>query len=460
MKIAVIGAGISGLGAALALGERHDVTLFERDGRLGGHANTATVRHAGREIAVDTGFIVCNARNYPNLMGMFEHLGVETAWSDMSFGFSLHGGAYEYACDDLSTLFAQKRNCVNPRHIRMLLEVVRKFNRTASAELAEGALTGLSLGEWLDRRGYSQAFRDRFVLPMGGAIWSTSTRRMLDFPAANFVAFFDNHDLMTGLDPAQRWRTVRGGSREYVARAAAALGDRAVAGVGAQRIRREADGLRIRFDDGSEGRFDQVVLATHADVSLGLMADADATERRLLGAFPYSKNLAVLHSDPSLMPRRRKVWSSWNFLSEGAEADAERPAQVTYWMNRLQPLGDDAPPLFVSLNPARRPDPALTHGEYSYDHPLYSTDSFEAQADMDAIQGRGGLWHAGAWLGYGFHEDGLRAGLRAAAALGARPDWARDLGAPLPGPSFAPAHLPAHGPAPELAAAAAATAAE
>ncbi|MGM0585993.1 MAG: NAD(P)/FAD-dependent oxidoreductase, partial [Pseudomonadota bacterium] len=328
-------------------------------------------------------------------------------------------------------LFAQRLNCVNPRHITMLLEIIRKFNRTASQELESGALDGLALGDWLHSRGYSRAFRDRFVLPLGGAIWSTSTARMLDFPAANFVAFFRNHDLMTGLDPAQRWRTVEGGSREYVSRLVRALGPRAHLGRGAVAIRRRGGMTHVRFDDGSEAAFDQVVLATHADVSLNLMQDADDQERALLSAFPYSQNRAVLHSDAALMPRRRRVWSSWNFLSEGARADALRPAQVTYWMNRLQGLPRELP-LFVSLNPQREIDETLIHGEFAYDHPLYSADSFAAQAEMDEIQGRGGVWHAGAWLGYGFHEDGLRSGLRAAAALGARPAWARDLGAPLP----------------------------
>lgn len=426
MKIAVIGAGVSGLGAALALSERHDVHLFERQARFGGHANTVEVEAGGRRVAVDTGFIVYNHRNYPNLTGLFEHLGVATHWSDMSFGFSLLGGAYEYACDDLDRLFAQRRNALNPRHVRMLLEIVR-FNRTARAELADGALTGMSLGEWLEVRGWSAAFRDRFVLPMGGAIWSTSTAEMLAFPAENFVAFFENHDLMTGLDPAQRWRTVTGGSREYVAKVVQALGPRARIGVGAEAVRRVAGRVEVRFDDGSDGTFDQVVLATHSDVALGLMEDADEGERALLGAFPYSRNRAVLHSDAALMPKRRKVWSSWNFLSAGADVDAGRPAQVTYWMNRLQGLPEECP-LFVSLNPTREPEARLVHGSFDYDHPLYSGASFEAQGRMDGIQGRGGIWHAGAWLGYGFHEDGLRSGLRVAAALGARPAWARDVG--------------------------------
>ncbi|MEO0680335.1 MAG: FAD-dependent oxidoreductase [Pseudomonadota bacterium] len=431
MKIAVIGAGISGLGAALALSARHDVTLYEREARFGGHAHTVDARFGDDAVAVDTGFIVYNQRNYPNLTGLFEHLDVPTHWSDMSFGFSLQGGSYEYACDNLDKLFGQRINAANPRHVAMLLQILR-FNRTSRAELQEGALTGMSLGEWLKSRGYSKDFRDRFVLPMGGAIWSTSTREMLEFPAENFVAFFENHDLMTGLDPAQRWRTVTGGSREYVARVVRALGPRAVLGVGAEQVRRVPGGVLVRFDDGSEGRFDQAILATHSDVALRLMDDADAQERSLLARMPYSKNRAVLHSDAALMPRRRKVWSSWNFLSKGATADAARPAQVTYWMNRLQGL-DERFPLFVSLNPQEAPDPALVHGEYLYDHPLYSGDSFAAQVEMDAIQGRGGVWHAGAWLGYGFHEDGLRSGLRVANALGARPDWARDLGAPMTG---------------------------
>lgn len=439
MKIAVIGAGISGLGAALALSERHDVHLFERDARFGGHANTfAVAGHGpdGSDVAVDTGFIVYNRRNYPNLCGLFEALDVPTRWSDMSFGFSLNGGAYEYACDDLDRLFAQRLNLANPRHVRMLREVLR-FNASAAEELESGDLVGLSLGDWLARRGYSAAFRDRFVLPMGGAIWSSSTAAMLDFPAASFVAFFRNHDLMTGLDPAQRWRTVAGGSREYVRRVVQALGPRATLGVGACAIERRPDGVRVRFDDGSEGRFDQVVLATHADLSLRLMTDADARERALLGAFRFTDNRAVLHSDAALMPRRRKVWSSWNFLSQGAAADALRPAEVSYWMNRLQSL--PGAPLVVSLNPGRAPDAGRVHGEFSYAHPQFDAAAFEAQAGMDAIQGRGGVWHAGAWLGWGFHEDGLRSGLRAAAALGARPHWARELGEPLPGAAAAAA---------------------
>lgn len=426
MKIAIIGAGISGLGAALALAPRHEVTLFERESRFGGHANTVeATRPDGGAVAVDTGFIVYNLRNYPNLVALFEHLDVPTHWSDMSFGFSLDGGAYEYACDDLDRLFAQRTNALSPSHLSMLRAVIR-FNRIAPAALAEGRLAGLSLGAWLEAEGFPAVFRDRFILPMGGAIWSCSTAQMLAFPAEGFVAFFRNHDLMTGLDPAQRWRTVTGGSREYVSRALAALGPRAVAGQGVVSARRDAAGAVLRLSGGQEARFDHVLFACHADETMAVAEGLDAEEANLLGSFRFAPNLAVLHSDPALMPKRRKVWSSWNFLSHGAAEDARRPAEVTYWMNRLQGLPEDLP-LFVSLNPAVDPDPARVHGRFLYDHPLYDARAFAAQKDMDRIQGRGGFWHAGAWLGYGFHEDGLRSGLRVAAALGARPDWARDV---------------------------------
>jgi len=428
LKIAVIGAGISGIGAALALADRHDVTLIEKDARFGGHAHTVDViRPDGGSVAVDTGFIVFNRRNYPNLCALFDHLDVPTKWSDMSFGFSLSGGKFEYACDDLDRVFAQRSNVLNLRHYAMVRQILR-FNKVAPRDLASGAVAGLSLGEWLDARGFGADFRTRFILPMGGAIWSTSVKEMLAFPAENFVAFFDNHDLMTGAGPSQRWRTVDGGSREYVTRAIGALGPRARLGVGVASVARDGGGVLLRLEDGSEDRFDHAVFATHADATLRMAQGLDDQERNLLSAFPFSSNRAVLHSDPALMPKRRKAWSSWNFLSDGAAADAERPAQVTYWMNRLQGLPDDFP-LFVSLNPAQSPRADLVHGEFSYDHPLYSGESFAAQSGMEAIQGRGGFWHAGAWLGYGFHEDGLRSGLRVADALGARPDWARDLGA-------------------------------
>jgi hypothetical protein len=434
MRIAVVGAGISGLGAALALSRSHEVWLIEKAQRFGGHANTVTVDHGGTEIAVDTGFIVYNEANYPNLSALFRHLDVPTHWSDMSFGFSLGNGAMEYACDSVDKLFAQRRNLLNPRFIAGVRDILR-FNGTAPGELDAGALDGLSLGEWLERKGFSAWFRDCFLLPMGGAIWSTPAGRILDFPARGFVAFFRNHDLMTGLAPARRWRTVTGGSRAYVERLIRALGPRARAraGLGAAAVGRQGGRPVVRFADGSEAAFDQVVLATHAPEALRLIAAPGPEERAILGAFRTTPNRAILHADAALMPRRRRVWSSWNFLSEGAARDAASPPAVTYWMNRLQGL-PARHPLFVSLNPRREPDPALVFGSFAYDHPAYDAAAFAAQEALDAIQGRGGIWYAGAWTGYGFHEDGLRAGLRVAAALGARPDWAVDIGAPMATP--------------------------
>lgn len=433
MRVAVIGSGISGLGAALALSETADVTLFERDARFGGHANTVEVAHTGARIAVDTGFIVYNARNYPNLTALFAALGAPTRWSDMSFGFSLDGGRMEYACDNVDKVFAQRLNALDPRYIRMFRDVLR-FCRTAPRDLAAEAAAAVSLGEWLERHRFSGWFRERFILPMGAAIWSTPAASVAAFPAESFLRFFANHDLYAGLGEAMKWRTVEGGSREYVSRIVGRLGARARVGLGAAEVRRAGGAVHLRLTDGSEAVFDHAIICAHAPQARALLCDRDAEEDAVLGAFRTSANRAVLHRDPALMPRRRKVWSSWNLLSAQARG-ADRPVSVSYWMNRLQGL-DPARELFVTLNPLREPDPDKTFATFDYAHPLYDARAFAAQAAMDAIQGRGGVWYAGAWLGYGFHEDGLRAGLRVAAALGGRPDWARDAGAPLT-PAFA-----------------------
>ncbi len=426
MKIAVIGSGISGLGAALALSDRHDVRVFERDARVGGHAHTNEVPYSDGVQPVDTGFIVYNQRNYPNLTSMFDHLDVPTRWSDMSFGFSIDQGGLEYACDSIGKIFAQRWRVFDPRFVRTFREILW-FTRIAPRDLRNGRLEGVSLGEWLEFRGFSPWFRERFLLPMGGAIWSTCLSDMENFPAAGFIGFFVNHDLMTGLDSAQRWRTVEGGSQEYVRRIMSALGPRIVVGRGVAEIDQRDIRPVVRFEDGETEAFDQVVIAAHGPQARAMLAHPDPDQAEVLGAFRTSENTAILHSDPALMPRRRKVWSSWNFLSNG---DNQRPAPVTYWMNRLQGIRDDRP-LFVSLNPHRAPDPALVHATHTYDHPLFDTAAFQAQAEMDAVQGRRGVWFAGAWLGFGFHEDGLRSGLRVAEALGARPEWARNTGAPL-----------------------------
>ena len=429
MKIAVIGAGISGLGAAYALSENHDVRVFEQNARIGGHAHTVDVDYSDGSQWVDTGFIVYNYRNYPNLTSLFEHLDVPTRWSDMSFGFSLNDGDCEYACDNLDKIFAQRWRAFDPRFVQTFTEILR-FTKVGPRDLMSGRMEGLSLREWLEQRRFSQWFRERFLLPMGGAIWSTSLIDVMDFPAESFVRFFVNHDLMTGLDSAQRWRTVEGGSREYVKRLVAKLGPRVLVNQGVAAVEQSAIKPEVIFEDGSREHFDQVVMAVHGPVAHRLLNNAQDVQSDVLSAFQTSSNRVFLHSDTALMPKRQKVWSSWNFLSNGMEKDADRPAQVSYWMNRLQGIPNERP-LFISLNPQVEPNPELVHGTYSYDHPLFNRESFDAQIAMDRIQGLGGIWYAGAWLGYGFHEDGLRSGLRVAEALGGRPDWVKDTATPL-----------------------------
>jgi predicted NAD/FAD-binding protein len=431
MKVAVIGAGVSGLGAAFALKDTHDFVLYEKDARLGGHANTATIDYNGQAIDVDTGFIVYNARNYPNLVGLLNTLGVESRETDMSFAFACR--KLEWSSNFPRGVFAQKRNLVNPRFLRMLADI-RRFNDTALGDLEAGRLTDLTLSGYLRLRGFSPTFESNYLLPMGAAIWSTSEHGIGDVPAESFVRFFANHNLLQMVQPT--WRTIKGGSRQYVDRIATLIGDRVRPG--AAKIRRPArGGVEVVDAHGEVDHFDHVILACHSDQALGLLSDPDLEERAFLGAIRYSQNKAYLHRDQSLMPRRRNAWGSWNYLLDPA---TQQPNGVTYWMNSLQAI-DNARPLFVSLNPATRPDPALTFGEYDYDHPQFDTPSLAAQRRFSRIQGRGGVWYAGAWLGYGFHEDGLTSGLRAALALGGATPWSfvdhRIEGGPLTPPAEA-----------------------
>lgn len=413
LDIAVVGTGIAGMSAAWLLGGRHKVTVYEKNDRLGGHSNTIELRLPGGDVAVDTGFIVYNTQTYPNLTALFDHLGVRTDESDMSFAASLRGGALEYSGSDLNGLLGQRRNLFRPRFWRMLGDI-KRFYAQAPLFLDDPDPQELSLGDYLAREGYGDAFVRDHLLPMGAAIWSTTPPDMLAYPARAFIAFFRSHGLLQLSDRPQ-WRTVAGGSREYVARLTARYADSIRYG-GVRAVRREADGVYVVDRDGRIARHDRVVLATHADEALALLADADGLERELLGKWRYTRNVAVLHGDERLMPRRKRVWSSWNFIEHTRSADGSALC-VTYWMNRLQRLGD-APPLFVTLNPARAPDPARIHRVIDYTHPYFDAAALRAQSRLWSLQGRRNTWFCGSYFGHGFHEDALQAGLAVAEDIG------------------------------------------
>lgn len=407
MSIAVIGSGISGLSAAWLLGQRHAVTVFEAAAQPGGHSHTIDV--AGHP--VDTGFIVYNEATYPNLSALFAHLGVATRATDMGFAVSLDRGRLEYAGGDLGGLFAQRRNLASPRFWRMLADLVRFYKR-APRDLP--AMGDIALGSYLERLGVGAAFRDDHLYPMAAAIWSTPARQIPDMPAAAFVRFCENHGLLNlGARPV--WRTVEGGSRRYVAALCAGLSTPVRTACPVHEVRRTPRGCEVVTDHGVE-RFDALVIATHGDQALALLADADAHERAVLGGFAYRRNQAVVHSDPALMPRRRRVWSAWNYASDAGAGD---PAlSVTYWMNRLQTWLPDDLPVFVTLNPPHDPDPARVHARIAWEHPVFDRAADAAQARVWGLQGRRQTWFCGAHFGAGFHEDGLQAGLAVAEALG------------------------------------------
>lgn len=408
-RIAVIGAGVSGLSAAWLLSRAHEVVVYEEENRFGGHANTVDVPLRDGAVAVDAGFIVYNEPAYPNLTALFDHLGVATEETCMSFGASLTGADIEYSGQSLSAVFADRRNAVSPRFWAMLADVAR-FHRDARRALGEGLPHDLSLSGFVAERGYSRAFADWFLKPMASAIWSTPSSRILDFSAAAFINFYDNHGLLQVLN-LPVWRTVTGGSRRYVEKVAAPLRAAARLGAKAVSVKRVAAGVEICDALGGCDTFDAAVIAAHADDALAMLAEPTADERRLLGAFGYQTNRAFTHLDETVMPRRRRAWSSWNYVG-GDDGFA-----ATYWMNRLQNLGGPEN-VFVTLNPRTPLREEAVIAEFDYRHPMFDLAAAAAQEELWSLQGRGGVWYCGAHFGQGFHEDGLQAGLAVAEALG------------------------------------------
>ncbi|WP_211332281.1 NAD(P)/FAD-dependent oxidoreductase [Eilatimonas milleporae] len=412
-RIAIVGSGIAGLSAAWLLSRHHEVHLFEADTRLGGHSNTVTVMTAAGPLAIDTGFIVFNDRTYPNLVPLFDTLGVTSVKSDMSFSVSSGGGAFEYAGSDIHGLMAQKRNLVRPRFWSMIRDLMR-FYREAAEDGRHPSAMQQRLGAYLTEKGYGKAFREDHILPMAAAIWSTGDARIDDFPLAALTRFFDHHGLLNLSDRPQ-WRTLVGGAKTYVAEMAKPLGRRVHLNHAVRSIARGPGTVRLTTQDGIADDFDHVVIAAHADQALAMLDDPTEDERNLLGAFQYSRNRAVLHSDPALMPRRKAAWASWNALREKDGADAPEKVCVSYWMNRLQPIGRQQD-FFVTLNPVHEPD--AVHYETQYTHPLFDSRAMMAQRELWSLQGGRRTWFCGAHFGYGFHEDGVQSGLAVAEAIG------------------------------------------
>ena len=412
-KIAVVGTGISGLSAAWLLDKTHDVTVYEKLQRVGGHSNTVIARIEDADAPIDTGFITYNPAAYPNFVEFLRVLQVETAPTDMSFAASLDGGRVEYSGSDVNGLFGQRANLLRPRFWSMLATLAR-FYRQAPSDLMSGACEGLSLGAYLRRNRFEGAFKEWHILPMAGAIWSATPDEIMAYPAAAFIRFYDNHGLLN-LSGRPQWRTLPGGSREYVRKITQALSREIRKGAPVARVERSGDGVSVVDTEGGREAFDQVVLATHADEALALLGEPSAQERALLGAFRYSRNLAILHTDETLMPKRRAVWSSWNYIG-----DVARPADkvcVTYWMNRLQPLSIKTN-VFVTLNPPRPPREGSVLATEDYTHPLFDEPAIAAQNRLWSLQGVRNTWFCGAYFGSGFHEDGLQAGLDVAERLG------------------------------------------
>jgi predicted NAD/FAD-binding protein len=415
-KVAVVGGGISGLTAAYALRDRAHVTLFEANDYIGGHTNTVDIEVEGKQVAVDTGFLVYNERTYPNLIRLFKELDVETVESDMSFSVCLPELNIEWSGTNLNTVFAQRRNLLRPRFIRMLLDILR-FNKEATAMVADAGRADLfkskakmHLGDYLVQEKYSAEFRDWYLIPMAAAIWSCPSEQMLAFPLATFIQFCHNHGLLQ-VNDRPKWFTVKNGARNYVHKILPFID---VVHKDTPVLEVDATGLKptVKTSDGTQ-EFDQVILACHSDEALAMLKGNEA-QKAQLQHIKYQPNVAYLHTDAKLMPKTRSTWSSWNYLSD--VLNPQPSVSVTYWSNLLQPLPVKTP-IFVTLNPIIQPDAKKVFREIHYSHPVFDVPAVQAQQALEGLQGLNNVYLAGAWMKYGFHEDGHTSGLNAARAL-------------------------------------------
>jgi predicted NAD/FAD-binding protein len=416
-KIAIIGTGISGLGAASILHPHYDITLYEKNDYIGGHSRTVTVKTEEGIVPVDTGFIVFNKRNYPLLTRLFDFFGVPIVKSRMSFGASINGGFLEYGTEKISHMFARKKNWVRPEFWRMIFDIL-KFNKMARGYISYDP--SFTLGDCLNEIGTGKWFRNYFLLPMGSAIWSMPFDKMLQFPASTFIRFFDNHGLLTVRDQPQ-WYTVQGGSCEYIRRITNPFKDRIHLRRGVQKVWRTGEGVMVEDVHGHQTLYNDVVFACHADQALGMIVNPSADETNMLSAFRYQPNRMVLHGDVKFMPRNRKIWASWVYLSNRA-GGANASLSLSYWMNNLQPL-QTSRPIIVTLNPGHAPDPNLVYDEYIFHHPVFDAAAIYNQTRIEKIQGIDHFWFCGAYQRYGFHEDGLASAVQMTERMGVRPPW-------------------------------------
>ncbi|MCH9750255.1 MAG: FAD-dependent oxidoreductase [Proteobacteria bacterium] len=417
MKIAVIGAGISGMSAAYFLSQKHDVSVFEKESYIGGHSRTLTFQENYNKINVDTGFIVFNQKNYPNLLALFRHLEVPTIKSNMSFGVSINDGWLEYGSIKLSNFFSQKRNFLRPSYYRMLQDIL-KFNKKAllyidsqNCKTIGDLIEDLKLGEW---------FKNYYLLPMSGAIWSTPVEDMLNFPAETLIRFFYNHGLLS-VDGQPQWYTVKGGSKEYVTRLTRKIKKNIRTNLEVSSVTRDKNSATVTDSNGDKHQFDAIIFACHSDQALALIDKPSKEEKSVLGRIQYKPNSVILHQDSSFMPKRKSAWSSWVYLSNSNKGKASK-ISLTYWMNSLQSL-QSKKPVLVTLNPSVKPKEELIINEHTFDHPQFNQDAIAAQKDIPLIQGVDKFWFCGAWQRYGFHEDGLSSAIKVVKDFGVKLPW-------------------------------------